>query len=356
MAAATASAAALLLLPTPTSPASLRTRFHPTLASVLPSLVASAKGGGKAAQLDVGIVLPKTFPTRLSPRASVFPRIQELVKDLYTLISTAATGAGVQLDAAGGVDARVFMFEDQSGHPADLPQVAHSYSGPIIDLSILASSDRHYHRIFSVESEDGEGVLRAYLDAHRAQNISPPTNILRVKVGETEKASKSPIPELRKADAAHKSVVVGGTFGPLQSSDKALLTAAAVVVEPETEDILSPNRRRITIGIAADADKSWDERQEAVADFFESIVAFARRVKTSRAVEHKTGPSGKVVSVRVGPTLTIDYVEMSDVAGLATSDESISALVVSKGKGVDAKVVNDKRKEKGWRPVEVYEV
>ena len=355
MAAATASAAALLLLPTPTSPASLRTRFHPTLASVLPSLAASAKSGDKAAQLDVGIVLPKTFPTRLSPRASVFPRIQELVKDLYTLISTAAAEAGVQLDTAGGVDARVFMFEDQSGHPASLPQVAHSCSGPIIDLSILASSDRHYHRVFSVESEDGEGVLRAYLDAHRAQNISPP-NILRVKVGELEKASKPPIPELRKADAAHKSVAVGGTFGPLQSSDKVLLTAAAVVVEPETEDILSPNRRRITIGIAADADKSWDERQEAVADFFESIVAFSRRVKTSRAVEHKTGPSGKVVSVRVGPTLAIDYVEMSDVAGLATSDESISALVVSKGKDVDAKVINDKRKEKGWRPVEVYQV
>lgn len=64
------------------------------------------------ARLDVGIVLPKSFPTRLSPRASVFPRIQELVKDIYTLINTTVAGVSVKLDVAGGVDARVFMFED----------------------------------------------------------------------------------------------------------------------------------------------------------------------------------------------------------------------------------------------------
>jgi phosphopantetheine adenylyltransferase len=367
MAAPAAPPAALLLLPTPTSPASLRTRFGPTIASVLPSLADSVKDSDHVARLDLGILLPKTFSTRLSPRASVFPRVQELVKDLYTLLGSIAVEVGVKLDVPGGVDARVFMFEDQSGHPADRAQVAHSFSGPIIDLSILVSSGRVYDPVFSVESEDGEKVLRAFLDLHGKRSTSHP-NVCKIKVGESEKVGSREIPELRKARAAHKSVAVGGTFEQLRIGDKLLLTATAVVVEPETDDIISPSRRRITIGITADEAlheknsagqvKSWDERQENVADFFESIVAFSKNVKTFRVAEHfdQTGPNGKCVSVQLGPTLTIIYVEISDHYGLTITDEGISALVVSKGKEASAKAINDKREEKGWSPLEVFEV
>lgn len=358
---AAAAAPALLLLPTPTSPEALRTRFRPTISSVLSSLADSVKDSDHVARLDLGIVLPKTFPTRLSPRASVFPRVQELVKDLYTLVSNVAGEIGVKLDVPGGIDARVFLFEDQSGHPADRPQVAHSYSGPIIDLSILVSSGRVYDPIFSVESEDGEAVLQAFLDLHRVRNASPP-DIRRIKDGEFEKPSSREIPEFRKAKAAHKSVAVGGSFEQLHISEKLLLTATAVIVEPETDDIISPNRRRITIGITADEVlteknsagqlKSWDDRQGKVADFFESIVAFSKNVKTSRSVAR----TEKTVSVRLGPTLTINYVEISDPFGLTITDESLSALVIPKGKEADASAVNDKREKKGWSSLELFEV
>lgn len=355
MAPATTSPAALLLLPTPASPESLRARFAPTIASVLPSLADSVKNSDHVARLDIGIVLPKTFPTRLSPRSSVFPRVQELVKDLYTLVRSIATEASIKLDAAGGIDARVFMFEDQIGHPADRPQVAHSFSGPIIDLSILASSGRHYDHIFSVESEDGENVLRAFLDAHHVRNTSPP-NVRRVEAGKSEEPGHREIPELRKAKVAHRSVAVGGTFEQLQTSEKILLTAPAIVVEPETDDVISPSRRRITIGITIDSTKSWHERQEKVAEFFESIVAFSRHANSSRAVEHKTGPNGRVISVRLGPTLTIDYAETSDPHGLTTIDENLTALILPKGKGADAKSANNEREAKGWSSLEVFEV
>jgi phosphopantetheine adenylyltransferase len=280
--------------------------------------------------------------------------VQELVKDLYTLLGGVAAEVGVKIDVPGGVDARIFMFEDQIGHPADRPQVAHSFSGPIIDLSILASSGRHYDDIFSVESEDGERVLKAFLDAHHVRNASPP-NVRRVKVGESEKPVRREIPELRKAKTAHRSVAVAGTFEHLGIGEKLLLTAAAVIVEPETDDIISPSRRRITIGIAAGDTTCWDERQGKVADFFESIVAFSRHVKSSRAVDHKDGPTGKLVSVRLGPTLTINYVETSDHDGVSVTDDSISALIISKGKEADTKAVNDKREGKGWSPLEVFE-
>lgn len=352
MATATAPPAALLLLPTPTSPTSLRTRFGLTLSDVLPSVADLVKNSDHVARLDLGIVLPKTFSTRLSPRASVFPRVQELVKDLYALLNRTAAEVGVGLDVPGGVDARIFMFEDQSGHPADRPQVAHSYSGPIIDLSILVSSGRVYDPVFSVESSDGESVLRAFLNLYSTRNISPPS-VRKVTVGEAEKAINREIPELRKAKTAHKSVAAVGTFAQLGIDEKLLLTATAVILEPETDDTVSPTRRRITIGIIAD--DGWEARQGKVADFFESIVAFSKHVKSSRTVS-KIGLESKGVSVRLSPTLTINYVEMSDHDGLAIADESLSALVISRGSDGSAKAVNGKREEKGWSPLEVFEV
>ena len=352
MATATAPPAALLLLPTPTSPTSLRTRFGLTLSDVLPSVADLVKNSDHVARLDLGIVLPKTFSTRLSPRASVFPRVQELVKDLYALLNRTAAEVGVALDVPGGVDARIFMFEDQSGHPADRPQVAHSYSGPIIDLSILVSSGRVYDPVFSVESSDGGSVLKAFLDLHSARNMSPPS-VRKVTVGEAEKAINREIPELRKAKTAHKSIAAVGTFAQLGIDEKLLLTATAVILEPETDDTVSPTRRRITIGIIAD--DGWEARQGKVADFFESIVAFSKHVKSSRTVS-KIGLESKGVSVRLSPTLTINYVEMSDHDGLAITDESLSALVISRGSDGGAKAVNGKREEKGWSPLEVFEV
>jgi phosphopantetheine adenylyltransferase len=352
MAAATAPPAALLLLPTPTSPTSLRTRFGPTLSDVLPSVAGQVKNSDHVARLDLGIVLPKTFSTRLSPRASVYSRVQELVKDLYALLSSTATEVGVALDVPGGVDARIFMFEDQSGHPADRPQVAHSYSGPIIDLSILVSSGRVYNPVFSVESGDGESVLTAFLDLHSARKVSPPS-VRRVKVGEAEEAANREIPELRKAKTAHKFVAAVGAFEQLRIDEKLLLTATAVILEPETDDTVSPTRRRIIIGITAG--DSWEARQGKVAEFFESIVAFSKHVNSSRTVS-EIGSDSKGVSVRLGPTLTINYVEVSDYDGLATTDKSLSALVISRGSDAGGKAFNNKREEKGWSPLEVFEV
>ena len=61
-----------------------------------------------------------------------------------------------------------------------------------------------------------------------------------------------------------------------------------------------------------------------------------------------TRPARKGLSIRLGSTLTVNYVEISDLSALLGSDESISVLVVSKGKEADSKAVNDK--------VEVFKV
>lgn len=357
---------ALLLLPAPSSPASLRPAFGPTLSHVLPFLANSVKDTQNVARLDLGIMLPKTFSTRMSPRASVFPRVQDLLEDMYTLLCMVAVETGVEMDIAGGIDARIFMFEDQSGHPADRASVNHSFSGPVIDLTILVASGRSYDPVFSLESEAGEGVLKEFLRLHGLHN-TPAPNVQRTVGGTSVKVTEKFAPELRRT-TAHKSVAVGGTFDHLHIGHKVLLTATALVMEPETDDTVSPSKRLVTIGITgdellknkkyADQVESWEERQEKTAEFFESIVAFSKDAVSPRTVEHidKPGPNGKLVRVQLGPTLTINYVQIEDPYGPTITDETISALVVSKETKAGGQAVNDKRAEKGWVACEVFEV
>lgn len=139
------------------------------------------------------------------------------MKDLYALVSSVAGEVGVKLDVLEGVDAKIIMFEDQSRHLADRPQVAHSYPGLKIDLSIVVASGRRYGPVFSVESEDSEAVLTQFLDRHGVHELSHP-NVRRIEAGESEKASNQPIPELRKAKPPHKSVAVEGALNSSASA------------------------------------------------------------------------------------------------------------------------------------------
>ena len=54
--------------------------------------------------------------------------------------------------------------------------------------------------------------------------------------------------------------------------------------------------------------------------------------------------------------LTINYVEIFDAFGPTITDEKISALVISGETRSGGKAVNDRREEKGWAPLEVFEV
>ena len=296
----------------------------------------------------------------------MFPRVQDLLEDVYTLLCIIAVETGVEMDVPGGIDTRIFMFEDQGGHPEDRAPVNHSFSGPVIDLTILVSAGRAYDPVFSVESEEGEGVLKEFLRLHGQMNIPQP-NVRRTVGGTSIKMTQKFAPELRKTKI-HRSVAVGGTFDHLHIGHKVLLSAVALVVEPETDDTVSPSRRLITIGITGDEllknkkyakqVESWDERQRRTADFFESIVAFSKDTTSSRNVEHidRPGPNGKLVRVRLGSTLTINYTQIQDPYGPTITDEKISALVISKETRAGGQAVNEKREEKGWAPLEVFEV
>ena len=85
------------------------------------------------------------------------------------------------------------------------------------------------------------------------------------------------------------------------------------------------------------------------------------------------GPNGKVVRVTYTPSssmsitrppgeeatesqIVINYTSISDPFGPTITDPDISALVISAETRAGGKAVNDKRREKGWKELEVFEV
>ena len=353
---------ALLLLPAPTAPGSLRPLYAASLSKILPVVAGPVKGSNHNARLDIAILLPKTFSTRISPRAMVFNRASDLLKDMYALVGELAKDAGVAIDSPGGVDPRIFMLEDQTGFPDDRPVMNHSLSGPIVDLPILVSSGRNYDPVFSVDTDEGEDVLNQFLHVYGLKNWNKP-NVRKTPGGHFEKPKQKPknIPEWRKTQQRHKSVAVGGVFDQLQASEKVMLTAAALVLEPENDDILSPTPRSVTIGIPSNEVlngkrvEPWETRQKRAAEFFESIVTFSEEnFRTEELINKPFGPNGKLVRVKLGPSLTVNYVQISDQFGPTVTDHDLSAIVMPRG--ADSKTVNKQREQKGLPTLEVFEV
>jgi len=370
---------ALLLLPAPTSftRSSLGTACGPTLSCLLPSVAKSVKGTKDIARLDVAVVLPEFINIKDTPRAILFAQTQTLLTELYTLLCLIAVEHGVELDFPGGVDVRIFMLEAIREAPET--SVDYTFSGPLIDMATLvASRARIYDPIFSIESEEGEHILQAFLKLHSVLPNPSPPNVRRM-IGGTSIATPSQKSDARQAATEplhppppHHSVIVGGTFDHLHIGHKLLLTATALVLSPSPSP--SPiSNRLITIGITGDEllvnkkfaseVESWDVRQQKTADFLESIFAFPTASSSSRRSEtiSEPGPNGHVVRVTFlsatsGSTTTINYTRISDPYGPTIADENISALVISQETRAGGKAVNDKRREKGWAELEVFEV
>ena len=312
----------------------------------------------------------------LTSRSELFPVFQSLLAGVYTAICSQATSYRYELDYPGGVDARVFALDapynstQTSNTPREFDSTA-TTSGPFSSMAAFVSSRSKYskyHAITTGVSEDcserGFGEYWKALQEQQSVSTYGPFSGLHsedIRNSVTDRALT------KENSKKHFRVAVGGTFDHLHIGHKLLLTATIFIAQPGSED------REITIGITGDellvnkkhasVLESWDIRQQRSADFVESILVYHADVPSIRKVEHfdEPGPNGKVVKVTYAPSgsgskVTINYVRISDPFGPTITDESISALVISGETRAGGKAVNDKRTEKEWAPLEVFEV
>ncbi|KAE9366977.1 pantetheine-phosphate adenylyltransferase family protein-like protein [Stipitochalara longipes BDJ] len=362
----------LLLLappPVPITSASLAAAYRPSIiaaVSILKELPTSA-------QLMIGLPCPAVHARLRGPRSQVYNELQRSLASLYSLVCIVCANLGVDVesDTPGSIDARILLLDyDGSQHLAAEGELRpdNFMAGPIVDLPTLALTRRRWNIIFAVDGEEGQKIFTAY--SKLANRQTPPLygHVRTIGGGVSLIQKEELVPRQSTSDSVHNVVAVGGTFDHLHAGHKLLLTATALLLQPAS--ISSVARRRLIVGITGDellknkkyAEylSSWTQRQEDVVDFLLSILHFAQESQEA-AIEtisfDEPIPNGRAIHTKLkNCSIVIECVEIQDPFGPTITDESVTALVVSGETRSGGKAVNEKREQKGWKRLDVFEV
>jgi phosphopantetheine adenylyltransferase len=331
------------------------------LASLRPSPVAV---------LDIVVSCPALYGQLEKPRSQLFKETENLLAQLYSMISVICAQKNIELDSPGGINPRILLVEyeaSESLYEEQNPPSSILASGPIIDFNTFALTRRSWQYIFCVEGEQGQQVFRRYSAIVNAKSPSLRGQIRKVPGGITMVSKTEPISETPATSSnKHLVVAVGGTFDHLHSGHKLLLTATALILQPSTAVERTP--RRLIVGITGDellknkkyAEQleSWKQREESVVNFLIPLLSFTIDDNDiERTFVNEPVVNGRGVFTRLKQAaITIECVEIQDPFGPTITDETVSALVVSGETRDGGAAVNTKRQEQGWKPLEVFEI
>lgn len=363
--------ALLLLPPAPAPPtySALKAAYHPPLLAVLQALARTPQRAQQRTRLEIAVPCPHLYPRLDAPRGPLYATTQLLVAGLYKLICVIAAANDIDTEDAEGIDARILLVayprDGKPVPPSEGTRPEQELQGPAVDLYTLARSPRQWDTVYSVQCDEGEGLLKQFLSqsSYQATVNRVPGGIVQV-----ETTAPAAAPSETEAQSINRlSVAVGGTFDHLHIGHKLLLTMFAFVV-PRTSATGGQGPSTLTIGITGDALlknkkyaehlESWHDRQQAVHDFLSSVIYFGQSGDQRIRIEelNEPGPNGHAVHATFPFNVVVKYVEIWDPFGPTITDEAISALVISHETRSGGNAVNSKRLEKGWAPLEVFEV
>ncbi|KAK5171743.1 uncharacterized protein LTR77_003379 [Saxophila tyrrhenica] len=368
----------LLLLPPAPSPPNapaLKAAFGDTLSQVLKEVASHSSESSKAAVLEIALACPHLVNQAQTPRADLYDETQTLLAAVYKLICTIAAKEHVNIEDQDGVDVRVLLIAwspDISNEDLLKTQEGAPY-GPVIGMLNLARSQRSWQYAFGVESESGEKMVQAFVAAKGSGESFDRVRSGPVLINDSNRSSnqsagnETSTSSTTESHIKHSHVAVGGTFDHIHLGHKLLLTMTIFACDQLR--LGTAEQQTATIGITGDqllvnkkyaeVLEAWDSRFESVMAFVNALVdfqtpgSFAQRQLFKR---NDPGPNGKVWGTAYPVEFVVKCTEIQDPFGPTITEEQISALVISAEtrKGGDA--VNEKRKEKGWAPLEVFEV
>lgn len=295
----------------------------------------------------------------------LFENAQKLVGCAYSLIHKVCVKLGVDGGPAEGneMDFRIVLmnYSETSLH-------CHSKTlkwplGPIFQLESLAATKYCWNSIFSTEDQAGKALLEQYRHVesliHASSQPEPRPSVIQE---DTRHDSDANSQQLKK----HASIAVGGSFDHLHIGHKYLLTATFLLLQLSDTSSCA----KLTIGITGDdllAKKSyseliqsWEERYEGVLDFVLSLLPLSftdRRNAIMAAQKTNTDPERRIVSISFhDKQLSIECVELRDSSGPVVTNESITALVLTRETRSGGIEIMRKRAEKGLQPLKIHEI
>jgi phosphopantetheine adenylyltransferase len=360
----------LLLLPYPPDPLSrdlLNAAYRPTLKSAL-SKVRRPAG---AAKLVVAIACPILHGQFLRSKTLSWPDAQALVAGVYSIISILCAQLSISTEMDGGpnsVDTTVILIHDDrtKRYADDFRPKIEPNNTVIVDMATFASAYFPWNLILSARCELGFQVNQTYLRFAEGRQTLRQDQLVAVEGGLTLNIAKAAgSAEPSPPSKTYPVVCLGGTFDYLHPGHKLLLTAGALLLQVPRKGDASPPCRYI-IGITGDEMlrnkkfaeyvQTWEERARNVIVFLSQLLELS-----PRGWKDGTGPrieeaNGDFKAAFRDGTIQVHCVQIQDAYGPTITIEEIGALVVSGETRSGGQAVNDRRAERGWHALEVYEV
>lgn len=359
----------LLLLPFPPEPATrvaLNAAYRPALEAALLKL----KNASAAQKLIVAVACPVLKGPGLRWKTLSWPQAQSLLAGLYSIIAIVCAEKVIPtyMNAGpGSVDARVVLVDHSrtKRYGDDFKAAVESNNTAVVDLAAFASAYYPWNFIFNADSEVANEIYILYLKLAEKKQKLLQDQLITVQAGVTLNVpSLEGPPSPTPGTMPHATVCLGGTFDHLHPGHKLLLTAGAYLLDiPERG---SSNTCTYIIGITGDellknkkdaeVLESWDDRARNVIHFLASVLELSSGGWEKAPAPRITENDGEFIATFRDNTVTIQCVKIQDPFGPTITQEDMDALVVSAETRSGGKAVNDKRVEKGWKPLEVFEV
>jgi phosphopantetheine adenylyltransferase len=351
----------LLLLPPPPEPATYAAVKASYNAPLLLALRSSSSAGSPSI-LDIALPCPDLHRLKEAPREASYASVQTVLAKVYKLVTILAARDRINVEDTSGVDVRVLLISYPRDGKIDTAELknAKPVEGPVIDIGTLGRSHARWSKVLAVESEEGEQILKNFA----AFGVSRAA-VQKVRGGLVSvDTSRSSAPDIPGASRAHFHPAVGGTFDHLHIGHKLLLTMTIFMSDAAS----SEQERAVTVGITAEdllknkkyAEflEDWHDRYAATHAFIHALMSFDPNNDHPEEISEvkNPGPNGHIVIAKYPSGLQIKYTEIWDPFGPTITEEAVDSLVISAETRAGGKAVNDKRKEQGWRELDVYEV
>ncbi|KAK4246501.1 hypothetical protein C7999DRAFT_15375 [Corynascus novoguineensis] len=359
----------LLLLPYPPDPLSrdsLNAAYRPSIKSAL----LKARRPTGATRLIVAVAYPVLHGQFLRAKSFSWPEAQNLIAGIYGIISILCAQLSINTEVNGGpgsVDSTVILIDDDRNkrYRDDFRPVIEPNNTVIVDMATFAAAYFPWNLIFTVRSELGYQVSQTYLKLAEGKQNLLQSQLVPVEGGLTLNVARAQPAALPAQTPTYSAVCLGGTFDYLHPGHKLLLTAGALLLQVPRRGDPTPPCRYI-IGITGDEMlrnkkfaeyvQSWEERARNVVLFLAQLLELSPRGWKDGASPQIEEKDGDFKATFRDGTIQVHCVRIQDAFGPTITVENIQALVVSGETRSGGQAVNEKRREKGWQALEVFEV
>ncbi|KAM0551903.1 hypothetical protein ACHAPJ_008242 [Fusarium lateritium] len=350
----------LLLLPSPPRPPSTST-LSAAYRSPITSVLLKLKSSPTPQTLIIGIALPVLAGASPHSKTIAWTTAQSLLAGLYTLTSVICAKENIPVDVGGegSVDVRIVLIDHDNGrrYAPDFDGGFEANCTSVLDLAAFASKVRPWETVYHPSCEEGYELLSSFLNFAEKRQTFTQSQLVAIEGGISLTVEPT---QLSEQQQCFKTVCLGGTFDHLHPGHKLLLHASALLLKIPPKD--SDQTCTLIVGISSDellvkkkfAEElqSWDQRVQTVLSFLSTLLEYDT---TATSPPTQSTPDETVALLRDG-RVKVRCTVLRDPFGPPIHEEDADAIVVSAETRGGGKAINDRRAEKGWKPLEVFEI